>query len=261
MKSGLSGRDGASRKVVVRSVGRVGIAGVGGIGSKGSMDAGGRADDGGKLLLVGIEDFARLGVEEETDNAETTGILHTTREEVVEGLAHRHTATHLSGEHPYSLGITAHGIDGACHIVVEGGNTTRLVAPWVVGVAREIVALEIGSHVVFDEYILHAERGVVIVETEGGGEGDVVVESVGFGDFGFDVERRFLWLLAESIASILQTHVHLFFAIDDTLGKSREAEKSIVGHFYRLDEVVSLSLVHSDDDEGDSVLLRLAFIL
>lgn len=261
MKSGLSGRDGSSGEVIVRSVGRVGITRVGSIGSKGSMDASGSADDGGELLLVGIEDFARLRVDEETDNAKTTGILHTTREEVVEGLAHRHTATHLSGEHPYSFGITTHRIDGTCHVVVEGGNATRLVAPWVVGVAREIVALEIGSHVVFDEYILHAERGVVIVETEGGGEGDVVVESVGFGDFGFDIERRFLWLLAESISSILQTHVHLFFAIDDTSGKSREAEKSIVGHFHGLDEVVSLSLVHSDDDEGDSVLLRLAFIL
>lgn len=245
----------------MRSVGRVGIAGVGGIGSKWRMDAGGSADDRRELLLVGIEDFARLGVEEETDNTETTGILHTTREEDVERLAHRYTATHLCGEHPFALRAFAHGIDGACHIVVEGGNATRLVAPWVVGVAREIVALEIGSHVVFDEYILHAERGVVIVETEGGGEGDVVVGSVGFGDFGFDVERRFLWLLAESIASILQTHVHLFFAIDDSPGKSREAEKSIVGHFHGLDEVVSLSLVHSDDDEGDSVLLRLAFIL
>lgn len=261
MESGLRGRDGASRKVVVRSVGRVGIAGVGGIGSEGRMDAGGRADDRREFLLVGIEDFARLRVEEETDNSEATGILHTTREEDVKRLAHRHTATHLSGEHPYSLGITAHGIDGACHVVVEGGNATRLVAPWVVRVAREIVALEIGSHVVFEEDILHAERGVVIVETEGGGEGDVVVESVGFGDFSFDVERRFLWLLAESIASILQTHVHLFFAIDDSPGKSREAEKSIVGHFHGLNEVVSLSLVHSDDDEGDSVLLRLAFIL
>lgn len=245
----------------MRSVGIGSIAGVGGIGSEGSMDAGGRADDGGKLLLVGIEDFARLRVDEETDNAETTGILHTTREKVVEGLAHRYTATHLCGEHPYSLGITAHRIDGACHIVVEGGNATRLVAPWVVGVAREIVALEIGTHVVFDEHILHTEHSVLIVETEGGGEGDVVVESVGFGDFGFDVERRFLWLLAESIASILQIHVHLFFAIDDSPRKSRETEKSIVGHFHGLDEVVSLSLVHSDDDEGDSILLRLAFIL
>ena len=84
------------------------------------MDAGGSTNDGGEFLLVGIEDFARLRVEEETDNAETTGILHTTREEDVERLAHRHTATHLCGEHPYSLGITAHGIDGACHIVVEG---------------------------------------------------------------------------------------------------------------------------------------------
>ena len=115
MKSGLSGRDGASGEVVVRS-----IAGVGGIGSKGRMDAGGRADDRRELLLVGIEDFVGLRVEEETDNAETTGILHTTREEDVKRLAHRHTATHLSGEPPYSLGITAHGIDGACHIVVEG---------------------------------------------------------------------------------------------------------------------------------------------
>ncbi len=98
----------------------MGIAGVGGIGSKGSMDAGGRADDRRELLLVGIEDFVGLRVEEETDNAETTGILHTTREEDVKRLAHRHTATHLSGEHPYSLGITAHGIDDACHVVVEG---------------------------------------------------------------------------------------------------------------------------------------------
>ena len=119
MESGLSWRDGASRKVVVRSVGRVGIAGVGSIGSKGRMDAGGRTDDGGKLLLVGIEDFARLGVEEETDNAETTGILHTTREEDVERLSHRHTATHLSGEPPFALRTFAHGIDGACHVVVE----------------------------------------------------------------------------------------------------------------------------------------------
>lgn len=245
----------------MRSVGIGSIARVGGIGSKGRMDAGGSADNRRKLLLVGIEDFARLSVEEETDNAETTGILHTSREEDVKRLTHRHTATHLSGEQPYPLGITAHGIDGAWHVVVEGGNATRLVAPRVVGFAREIVALEIGPHVVFYEHILHAERGVVIVETESGGEGDVVIESVGFGDFGFDVERRFLWLLAESIASILQTHVHLFFAIDDPLGKSREAEKSIVGHFHGLDEVVSLSLVYSDDDEGDSVLLRMAFIL
>ena len=116
MESGLSGRDGASREVVVRSVGRVSIARVG---SKGSMDAGGRTDDGGKLLLVGIEDFVGLRVEEETDNAETTGILHTTREEDVERLAHRHTATHLSGEHPFALRTFAHGIDGACHVVVE----------------------------------------------------------------------------------------------------------------------------------------------
>ena len=127
MESGLSGRDGASGEVVVRSVGRVSIAGVGGIGSKGRMDAGGRADDGGKLLLVGIEDFARLRVEKETDNAETTGILHTTREEVVEGLAHRHTATHLSGEYPFALRSFVHGIDGACHVVVEGGSRIGFV--------------------------------------------------------------------------------------------------------------------------------------
>lgn len=120
MESGLSGRDGASREVVVRSVGRVGIAGVGGIGSKGSMDAGGRADDRRELLLVGIEDFVGLRVEEETDNAETTGILHTTREEDVERLAHRHTATHLCGEHPFALRAFAHGIDDACHVVIEG---------------------------------------------------------------------------------------------------------------------------------------------
>ena len=127
MESGLSGRDGASGEVVVRSVGRVGITRVGGIGSKWSVDAGGRADDGRKLLLVSIEDFARLRVEKETDNAETTGILHTTREEVVEGLAHRHTATHLSGEYPFALRSFSHGIDGACHVVVEGGSRIGFV--------------------------------------------------------------------------------------------------------------------------------------
>lgn len=84
------------------------------------MDAGGSTNDGGELLLVGIENFVGLRVDEETDNAETTGILHTTREEVVEGLAHRHTATHLCGEHPFALRAFAHGIDGACHVVVEG---------------------------------------------------------------------------------------------------------------------------------------------
>ena len=120
MESGLSGRDEASGEVVVRSVGRVSIAGVGGIGSEGRMDAGGSADDGGKLLLVGIEDFVGLRVDEETDNAETTGILHTTREEDVEGLAHRHTATHLCWEHPFALRSFTHGIDGACHVVVVG---------------------------------------------------------------------------------------------------------------------------------------------
>lgn len=119
MESGLSGRDGTSGEVIVRSVGIGSIAGVGGIGSKWRMDAGGSADDGGELLLVGIENFVGLRVEEETDNAETTGILHTTREEDVKRLAHRHTATHLSGEHPFALRTFAHGIDGACHVVVE----------------------------------------------------------------------------------------------------------------------------------------------
>lgn len=104
----------------MRSVGIGSIARVGGIGSKGRMDAGGGANDGGKLLLVGIEDFVRLRVDEETDNAETTGILHTTREEDVKRLAHRHTATHLCGEHPFALRAFAHGIDDACHVVVEG---------------------------------------------------------------------------------------------------------------------------------------------
>ena len=83
------------------------------------MDAGGGANDGGELLLVGIEDFVRLRVDEETDNAETTGILHTTGEEDVERLTHWHTATHLCGEHPFALRAFAHGIDGACHVVVE----------------------------------------------------------------------------------------------------------------------------------------------
>ena len=83
------------------------------------MDAGGRAYDRRELLLVGIENFVGLRVDEETDNAETTGILHTTGAEDVERLAHRHTATHLSGKHPFALRTFAHGIDGACHVVVE----------------------------------------------------------------------------------------------------------------------------------------------
>ena len=92
---------------------------VGGLGRSKGRDGSGSAHHRGELLRIGIEDFVGLRVDEETDNAETTGILHTTREEVVEGLAHRYTATHLSGEHPYSFGITTHGIDDACHVVVE----------------------------------------------------------------------------------------------------------------------------------------------
>ena len=57
-----------------------------------------------------------------------------------------------------------------------------------------IVGLHVRSYVVFDEDVLHAERGVVIVKTKRGGEGDVVVKSIGFGYFGFDVERRLLAL-------------------------------------------------------------------
>lgn len=93
---------------------------VGGNGRSEGSDGSGSAHHHGELLLVGIEDFVGLRVDEETDNAKTTGILHTTREEDVKRLAHWHTATHLCGEHPFALRSFAHGIDGACHVVVEG---------------------------------------------------------------------------------------------------------------------------------------------
>ena len=95
------------------------IARVGSIGSKG-RDGSGSAHHRGELLHVGIEDFVGLRVDEETDNAKTTGILHTTWEEDVKRLAHWHTATHLCGEHPFALRSFTHGIDGACHVVVVG---------------------------------------------------------------------------------------------------------------------------------------------
>ena len=95
------------------------IARVGSIGSEGH-DGSGSAHHHGELLHVCIEDFVGLRVDEETDNAETTGILHTTGAEDVERLTHRHTATHLSGEPPFALRSFAHGIDDACHVVVVG---------------------------------------------------------------------------------------------------------------------------------------------
>lgn len=64
----------------------------------------------------------------------------------------------------------------------------------ILSISLAIVGLHIRTHVVFYEDVLHTERGVVIVKTKRGGEGDVVVESVGFGNFGFDVERRLLAL-------------------------------------------------------------------
>lgn len=64
----------------------------------------------------------------------------------------------------------------------------------ILSISLAIVGLHVRPHVVFDEDVLHAERGGVLVKAKRGGEGDVVVESVGFGDFGFDVERCLLAL-------------------------------------------------------------------
>ena len=113
-----------------------------------------------------------------------------------------------------------------------------------------IVSLQVRSHVVFDEDVLHAERGVVVVEAERGGEGDVVVESVGFGDFGFDVERCLLWLLAEGKWYFVVEEASSLFTIDPHFGIPREFEESIVVDLHGFSGKGTLCLVHGDDDVG-----------
>lgn len=111
-----------------------------------------------------------------------------------------------------------------------------------------IVSLQVRSHVVFDEHILHAEGGVVIVKTKSGGEGDVVVESVGFGDFGFDVERRLLALFFEGKWYFVVEETSSLFAIDPHFGKSLKSEESIVKDLHGFSGKGILCLVHGDDD-------------
>lgn len=113
-----------------------------------------------------------------------------------------------------------------------------------------IVGLHVRSHVVFDEDILHAERGVVIVKTKRGGEGDVVVESVGFGDFGFDVERRLLALFFEDKWYFVVEETSSFFAVNPHFGKSLKSEESIVKDLHRFSGIGILCLVYGDDDIG-----------
>lgn len=113
-----------------------------------------------------------------------------------------------------------------------------------------IVGLHVRPHVVFDEDVLHAERGVVIVKTKRGGEGDVVVESVGFGDFGFDVERRLLALFFEDKWYFVVEETSSLFAIDPHFGKSLKSEESIVKDLHGFSGKGILCLVYSDDDVG-----------
>ena len=116
-----------------------------------------------------------------------------------------------------------------------------------------IVGLHIRSHVVFDEDVLHAERGGVIVKTKRGGEGDVVVESIGFGDFGFDVERRLLALFFEDKWYFVVEETSSLFAIDPHFGKSLKSEESIVKDLHGFSGIGILCLVYGDDDVGDAL--------
>ena len=113
-----------------------------------------------------------------------------------------------------------------------------------------IVSLQVRSHVVFDEHILHAEGGVVVVEAERSGEGDVVVESIGFGDFGFDVERRLLGLFFQGKWYFVVEEASSLFAIDPHFGIPREFEESIVVDLHGFSGKGTLCLVHGDDDVG-----------
>ena len=116
-----------------------------------------------------------------------------------------------------------------------------------------IVGLHVRPHMVFDEDVLHAERGVVIVKAKRGGEGDVVVVSVGFGDFGFDAERRLLALFFQDKWYFVVEKPSSFFAVNPHFGKSLKSEESIVIDLHGFSGIGILWLVYGDDDVGDAL--------
>ena len=106
---------------------------------------------------------------------------------------------------------------------------------------------------VFNEDVLHAERGVVIVKTEGGGEGDVVVESVGFRHLGLHLERRLLGELVEGSTHFVVEHVETLLTVEPHLGEPLKSEESIVLHLHGFGRIGALCLVHGDDNEGHAL--------
>ena len=113
-----------------------------------------------------------------------------------------------------------------------------------------IVGLQVRPHVVFDEDVLHAERGVVIVKTEGSGESDVVVESVGFGHLSSDFVRCLFVLFSQERWYFVVEKTSSFFAVDPHFGKSLKSEESIVKDLHRFSGIGILCLVYGDDDVG-----------
>lgn len=113
-----------------------------------------------------------------------------------------------------------------------------------------IVGLQVRPHVVFDEDVLHTERGVVIVEAERGGEGDVVVESVGFRHLSSDFVRCLLVLFSQERWYFVVEKTSSFFAVDPHFGISLKSEESIVKDLHKLAGEGVLCLVYGDDDVG-----------
>ena len=113
-----------------------------------------------------------------------------------------------------------------------------------------IVGLQVRPHVVFDEDVLHAERGVVIVKTEGSGESDVVVESVGFGHLSSDFVRCLFVLFSQERWYFVVEKTSSFFSVNPHFGKSLKSEESIVKDLHRFSGIGILCLVYGDDDVG-----------
>lgn len=113
-----------------------------------------------------------------------------------------------------------------------------------------IVGLQVRPHVVFDEDVLHTERGVMIVKTEGGGESDVVVESVGFGHLSSDFVRCLLVLFSQERWYFVVEKTSSFFSVNPHFGKSLKSEESIVKDLHRFSGIGILCLVYGDDDVG-----------
>lgn len=113
-----------------------------------------------------------------------------------------------------------------------------------------IVGLQVRPHVVFDEDVLHAERGVVIVKTKRGGESDVVVESVGFRHLSSDFVRCLFVLFSQERWYFVVEKTSSFFAVDPHFGKSLKSEESIVKDLHKFAGEGVLCLVYGDDDVG-----------